>query len=245
MRRLIFLPLVLVSTFALGLFVTFLLTFAGDALSRLLYEPSETIPALCRGAQGPESLPCARLYLQESEEAAVYAAVLDKTDIKMNGRPVVIAPEVVIQDQTLGGEPFLMNSAAHESLDRMFEALKRDFPLADRAALDSFRAMNDHPYLILEHPFLVRTRSRLISHQEVERFSRTTPGLWWDAFFREYPNAAGFYTLSKVGFNPELTQAIIYFDFSCGDTCGYGSYVLLVKEDGAWRPVGQAWQWIS
>jgi hypothetical protein len=47
MRRLIARPLVLLLTFLMGLFVTVLLTFAGDGLARLLYEPSESIPALC------------------------------------------------------------------------------------------------------------------------------------------------------------------------------------------------------
>jgi hypothetical protein len=244
MRRLIFRPLVLVSTFACGLFVTFLLTFAGDALSRLLYEPSETIPTLCRGVRSQAPPPCSQPDLNQSEEAAVYAALLDETIIGMNSRPIVV-PEVVIQDQTVWGDHLPISAAENGSLDGMFETLKMEFPLADRATLDSFRAMNDQPHPTLEHPFLVRTRSKLISHEEVERFSKLSPGLWWDAFYRAYPNSAGFFTLSKVGFNPELTQALVYRAFSCGDTCGYGSYVLLVKEDGEWRIVGQAWQWVS
>jgi hypothetical protein len=72
MRRLIFRPLVLVSTFLLGLFVTFLLTFAGDGLTRLLDEPSETIPALCRVGQDSASVPCSEpATLREEKEGGV------------------------------------------------------------------------------------------------------------------------------------------------------------------------------
>ncbi|HEX8138795.1 MAG TPA: hypothetical protein VF544_14605 [Pyrinomonadaceae bacterium] len=244
MRRLMFRPLVLVSTFALGLFVTFLLTSAGDALSRLLYEPSVTIPTLCRGVRGDEPLPCAQPDLREAEEAAVYSALIEPIYVRNAGRPVA-APEVVIQDQTTQGNYLLIGIAEYQSLEGMFEALKRDFPLADRATLDSFLAVNNQRHSMLRHPFLARTRSRLIGHEEVEGFYKTGPGSWWTGFYRKYPNASGFFTFSKVGFNPDMTQALVYRAFACNDTCGYSSYVLLVKEEGVWRIVGQGWQAVS
>lgn len=244
MRRLIFRPLVLVSTFTLGLFVTLLLTSAADALSRLLYEPSESIPTLCSGVRNYDPGACSRPDLQEYEEAAVYSALIENTDIRVHGRPLD-ASEVVIQDQTMWGDYLLTGFADSENLDRMFEDFKRDFPLADRAALDSFLFINHKPCPMLKRPFLAGTGSRLISHQEVERFSRTDPGFWWGDFYRKYPNAAGLFTFSKVGFNADRTQAVVYRAFSCGDTCGYGSYVLLVKEEGVWTIVAEARQWIS
>lgn len=244
MRRLIFRPLVLVSTFLVGLFVTFLLTSAADALSHLLYEPSESIPTLCRGVRNYEHGSCSQQDLYESEEAAVYSVVIGKSAIPVQ-IPAWVDHKVVIQDQTAWGDYLLTDIADGRNLDRLFEAFKRDFPLADLAALDNFLVVNQRPYPMLKHPVLAQTGSRLIRHEDVERFSKTDTGFWWAAFYRDYPEAAGFFTLSKVGFNADMTQAIVYRAFSCGDTCGYGSYVLLVKAGGAWRIVGEARPWVS
>lgn len=241
MRRLVFRPLVLVLTFLLGLFVTFLLTFAADWTARLLYEPSETIPVICRGFGNSEPALCSRPNLQESEEAAVYSTLIEQSAPYYHA---VGTPLVVIQDQTIRGDHILAGSDEYESLDTIFAALKRDSPLAQRATLDSFREANDHSYPMLKHPFLARIRSKLISRQEVEEASRHY-GRWWETFHRKYPDAAGFFMLSKVGFNPEMNQAIVYRAFACGDTCGHGSYLFLIKEGEVWTIKAQAGQWVS
>jgi hypothetical protein len=238
MRRLILRPLVLVLTFLLGLFVTLVFTVAGDLPAWLLDEPSDTIPALCRSSHSRADALCSRpdkIEDEESEEAAVYSALIEPVSIHER------RSLVVIQNETVTGNQFHVNM--HEDrLDTIFEALKWDFPLADPATLDSYRVNNEQPHRMTEHPFLLRIKSRLIRRQDMPN---TSHGEWWDDFYRQYPGAEGFFTLSKVGFNREMNQALVYRSFACQDTCGYGSYVLLVKEGGVWRIKAQAGQWIS
>jgi len=239
MRRLLIHPLVLTLTFLAGLLLTYIFAFGGDGLlARLLDEPSENIPALCLSDCPETSAFCCQTNTQETEEAAVYSALVEQ--MSKNDRGDLI----VVQDRTVNAYSFPRAALEDNSLERLFEALQSDFPFAARETLASFRANNEQSWPI-RNPFLLRTRSRLISQQEVERFSPSKPGIWWGSFYRNYRGAAGFLMLSKVGFNREMNQALVYRAFACGDTCGFGSYVCLVKEGGRWRIRSVAEQWVS
>jgi hypothetical protein len=52
---------------------------------------------------------------------------------------------------------------------------------------------------------------------------------------RDDPGARGIVGLSRVGFDPEKSQALIHLDEIAGWYISSGSFVLLVKENGAWR----------
>jgi hypothetical protein len=239
MRRLIIRPLVLTLTFLAGLLLTFFFTSAGDVLTRLSGEPSESIPALCRSASLEGAAFCSQMTAQEAEEAAVYSALVEQLSITDRGSLIVI------QDQTVNAHGFPMAALEDDPLDRLFEALRLDFPFAEPTTLASFRANNEKSWPMTS-PFLLRTPIRLISRQEIERFSTQESGIRWEAFYRDYRGAAGFLMLSKVGFNREMSQALVYRAFACGDTCGFGSFVFLVKEcGGRWRIRSVSEQWVS
>lgn len=240
MRRLIIRPLVLLFTFLTGLLLTFIFTFDGDGLlARLLDEPSENIPALCRSDDSDSFALCSQMTAQEEEEAAVYSALVEQ--MSSNDRGSLI----VVQDQTVNAYGLPKVALEDDPVDRLFETLQSDFPFAEQATLASFRANNEESWPIT-NPFLLRTKSRLISQQQVRRFSLQKPGSWWAEFYRDYSGAAGFLMLSKVGFNREMNQALVYRAFACGDTCGFGSYVFLVKEcGGRWRIRSVAEAWVS
>jgi hypothetical protein len=238
--------MVLLLTFLTGLLVTFLITFASDVLlARLIDEPSASIPSLCLGESPGQFNFCSQTKSsQESEEAEVYAALLNDTSLGDQAQQVSTR-EIVIQDETVTGDPSLIKTPEDDQQGAIFEALQRDYPWAERETFDSFRASNEQSYSMMEHPFLKCIKSTLISRLEVEEYSRSKPGIWWASFYRNYRDATGFYTLSKVGFNREMNQALVYRAFACGDTCGHGSYVLLVKDGGVWRIKTQAGIWIS
>jgi hypothetical protein len=239
MRRLIICPLVLTLTFLTGLLLTLFFISAGDGLTRLSGEPSENIPALCRSDFLEGSAFCSQATAQEAEEAAVYAALVEQLSIADRGSLIVV------QDQTVNAHSFPMAALEDDPSERLFEALQLDFPFAEPTTLASFRANNEKSWP-MANPFLLRTPIRLIGRQEVERFSTQESGIWWEAFYRDYRGAAGFLMLSKVGFNRELNQALVYSAFACGDTCGFGSFVFLVKEcGGRWRIRSAAEPWVS
>lgn len=52
---------------------------------------------------------------------------------------------------------------------------------------------------------------------------------------RNDPDAKGILGLSRVGFDSERSQALVHLDEIAAWYISSGSFVLLVKEDGAWR----------
>jgi hypothetical protein len=234
MRRLIFRPLVLLLTFLTGLFVTFILTFAGDGLARLLDEPSDTIPALCRSdSPGADVAACSQSW-NESEEYAVYSAVLDQESEP--GEMNSFAP-LVIQNQTV------VDYYSNGYMSHALEELKQSAPSLEQETLDNFRAGIEQPHP-LKNLFRPPFRIIMISPQEVEGYFGLK-GFRWPAFYKRYPKSTGLVILSKVGFNRAMNQAVVYRTFTCGDTCGYGSVVFLVKEGEVWKMKRSAGQWIS
>lgn len=59
----------------------------------------------------------------------------------------------------------------------------------------------------------------------------------WDVFYKRYPDSGGIIMMSAVGFNRDRTLAILYTWSTCNNLCGRGSFALLKKLNGKWRPV--------
>jgi len=73
----------------------------------------------------------------------------------------------------------------------------------------------------------------LIAPKEVDSFFKKGGGRW-DAFYKKYPKSPGLLALSRVGFNQERNQALLYVNLSCGSLCGEGSWILLEKKAAVW-----------
>lgn len=70
----------------------------------------------------------------------------------------------------------------------------------------------------------------------------------WDQYYRRYPKSGGLIELSAVGFNVDKTVAVVYMGHGCGDLCGGGSFHVLEKVDGTWKPFewkGSSCAWAS
>lgn len=70
----------------------------------------------------------------------------------------------------------------------------------------------------------------------------------WDEYYRQYPESGGLIELSAVGFNVDKTVAVVYMGHSCGMLCGGGTFHVLEKVDGKWKPFewkGSSCAWAS
>ena len=67
----------------------------------------------------------------------------------------------------------------------------------------------------------------------------------WRAFYAKYPGSVGYVSLSRVGFNNEADQALVYVGHTCGGLCGTGKLVLLQKQNGLWGITKELLLWIS
>lgn len=85
----------------------------------------------------------------------------------------------------------------------------------------------------------------LVDAVEIKTIASFKPMDDWKEFHRKYPEAAGYVTLSRVGFNETRDQALMLTSFVCHPLCDEGVYILLAKSDGAWKVVNTARAWIS
>jgi hypothetical protein len=67
----------------------------------------------------------------------------------------------------------------------------------------------------------------------------------WNEFYTGYPDSQGIMTISRVGFNREQDQALVYVGNQSDGKAGAGYCVLLTKENGVWTVQGKVMIWVS
>jgi hypothetical protein len=182
--------------------------------------------AACTGAPAPTPMPSAGE--MDAEEQAVYAALLSS---------LYSASSYVIMDTTATGPGGVGDTAS--TLDHMMQNMHS----VDQKTADSFRVRNDaaHP---LRPDMNLGSAYVLLSQAEMSQiFSQNRDG--WQLFYEQYPDTPGITTLSRVGFNNTLEQALVYVGSMSNYLAGAGYYVLLKKSNGAWTVDQQVMTWIS
>jgi hypothetical protein len=163
--------------------------------------------------------------LAADEQYAVYSAYLD-SEIAENfhdygsGRGFVL----LIQQKTT------VTRVAAPRLRR----LKADAPTLEGATLMNFMTQNVAGEA-LQRRFQLPVSYELLSEEEL-----TKP----DSIQARFPAHAGYVTLSKVGFNKGLSQALFYTEHICG-LCGGGGYVLMERHLGRWQIKAFMSTWVS
>jgi hypothetical protein len=165
----------------------------------------------------------------ETEEEAVYAAAFDE----LYGEPRMY----VLVEKT---SPSIQGL---EGLDSILALILPQMTGMDETTADNFRVRNNaedpvRPDMELGLPYVVLTDAEF-----KEIFAINTSG--WDIFYTRFPNSPGLTTISQVGFNEELTQALVYVGTISHWLSGVGYYVLLEKTDGTWQVVQQVSAWVS
>ncbi|MFC2065182.1 hypothetical protein ACFLXB_08830 [Chloroflexota bacterium] len=109
--------------------------------------------------------------------------------------------------------------------------------------LADFRARNDESHLI-RTSMILGTRYNLFSTEDMQNLFRENQN-GWDIFYDRFPEAPGIITLSKVGFNDEMDQALVYLGIQSHWLAGAGTYYLLTRKDGNWFVLQEVMIWIS
>ena len=63
-------------------------------------------------------------------------------------------------------------------------------------------------------------------------------------FRREFPKAGGIISLSHVGFDSGLHQAMVATSYVCGSLCGGGELYILRKTRGKWEVIARSTLWV-
>jgi hypothetical protein len=180
----------------------------------------------CTGTPTPVSTPSSAQI--EIEEQAVYAALL---------RNLYTASSYAIMSAAATGMTGVADTGT--SLDRML----LDMHDLEQSTAENFSARNVtttpvSPDMELGAEYV------LVSQEEMSQiFSQNRDG--WVLFYERYPNTPGITTLSRVGFNEPLDQALVYIGTMSQWKAGVGYYVLLSKVNGSWLVEQQVMTWIS
>jgi hypothetical protein len=168
----------------------------------------------------------------ESEEYALYSLLIESWYVNDNTRLIVIEDEDQNELDLWG-----------ESLENSLEPLIEGLPDVSEEMIDVFRTRNIQPVplkrlLSLSVPYV------LIGSKEMEDiFQIDKDG--WDEFYQRYPNSPGTITLSRVGFNSDMNRALVYIGIQSHWRAGSGHFVLLLKENDAWKVQSATMIWIS
>jgi hypothetical protein len=177
----------------------------------------------------PTKLPTATPQLDpEIEEYAVYAAVLEGTFIRDDTK------QVLIMDHTQTQEPVIMESFLAD--------FQKNTPLASEVVA-SFKERNQqsHP---LEPVLDLEVEYQLLTQEEVDEFRLQDEASGWKLFYEKYPDTVGLIHLSRVGFNADLSHALVYIAHYHYQQPLLGGYYLMVRRDGRWE-VESGLEWIT
>jgi hypothetical protein len=163
-----------------------------------------------------------------AEEQAVYAFLLPK--MYQNRGYVIMA-------LTATGPTGVENTA--QTLDYVLQNMHD----VSSELATSFRSRNDTTHPIRKDMDLGSPYTLLTQAARNQIFGQNQSG--WDIFYNRYPQAPGITTLSRVGFNSTLDQALVYIGTQSNWLAGAGYYVLLKKGEAGWGIDQQVMTWVS
>lgn len=166
-----------------------------------------------------------------TEECAVYKAVIE-SDYLTEGIELI-----VIMDHTVNG------AYPGASLDSVLEHVRENLGSAvEPETLNDYEAQNGRTQK-LDGCFSLDVQYVLLSEVEFNEIFET--GGDWSQFYATYPNSQGIMTLSRVGFNANMDQALVYVGNEKEFLAGMGFYALLTKKGDAWVIQSRVVVWIS
>ena len=177
----------------------------------------------------------------EREEYAVYSAML--VDYVSEERGVMVIANPTVRRDEL---------SAPKSLQVFSTDLKTYITAANASVvtqetLDDFLRRNKSNRW-LTPKFEIDRKYVLVDYREITKLANDMDRPIreeWKPFFKEYRESHGFISLSRVGFNQQMDQALVHVGWRCPGLCGHWSFLLLAKKDGVWKVVGESNRMVS
>jgi len=165
----------------------------------------------------------------DTEEYVVYAAILEGTFIRDDTK------QVLIMDHTQTQEAVVMESFLADFQESTL--------MAAPELVTSFKERNQqsHP---LEAVLDLEVEYQLLTQEEVDELRSLDESSGWKLFYEKYPDTVGFIHLSRVGFNADLSQALVYIAHYHYQQPLLGGYYLMTRQDGRWV-VESGLEWIT
>ena len=106
-----------------------------------------------------------------------------------------------------------------------------------KPVVDDLLTKNRRKYAF-DRRFNFRRSYVLLRNADFSRFFEERSNQGWDVFYGKFPDAEGFKTLSRVGFNREKTRALVYVVSAYTTIDTFTTFVLLRKQQRQWVRVG-------
>jgi hypothetical protein len=106
-------------------------------------------------------------------------------------------------------------------------------PLAPEM-IASFKGRNWKSYP-LEPQLEIEQDYQLLTQEYIDEFGEQDKASGWKLFDEKYPKTVGFIYLSRVGFDADFRQALVYFEQYRYDQPVQGGYYLLIRRDKGWE----------
>ena len=123
--------------------------------------------------------------------------------------------------------------------------VKSDFPKLDYQTLDDFVDKNGKSYELSIEYFNTASKIILVADTEKVTSGAQTCEAHWKRFYRAYPTAKGYMIFTRVGFNPEKTQAFVYVDYWSNCRKGEGQFYFLERDGESWKVSRTQTMWAS
>ncbi len=166
------------------------------------------------------------------DDSAVYTALLQDLYQAGKGHPIILS------DQTALGVPPGMVGNLPVQGPQTNAFLAKISP----EALQNYEDIN-HASLHLAGPCKFVPECSLVDLADIALQVKNEKA--WRKFMLKHPNTPGIIIVSRIGFNRERDQAVVYSGMSCGELCGQGEFAWLLKRNGVWTVENSNVVWIS
>ncbi|MEK6285729.1 MAG: hypothetical protein AABO57_08310 [Acidobacteriota bacterium] len=154
------------------------------------------------------------------DEYEIYSAVIKQNYLQSDTKQLIVEERTFRYDFASDDEPW------------------KDKPKGvslDQSAAEDYEAKNSRQWLLNKASFKLPVKFNLITDLDLKAIFHGHWGeLEWIGYYRRYPDSRGFVMLSRIGFNTERTQALMYVGSRCGPSCGDIHFLLLEKTNGSW-----------
>jgi hypothetical protein len=163
-------------------------------------------------------------------EYEISSAFITRAFVGKAGAERVAFPvsQIIIVDKTEYDESEIVEDMSWQQIGKF---LRKQVPSLRPATIENFREAN-RSQVPLQPQFSLPLPYQLVAEGTLDLIIHDIAD--WPQYYKHYPGAQGFLTLSRIGFSPDGEQAIFYVTNHCGGKCGSGSFVVAQKHGPKW-----------
>jgi hypothetical protein len=147
--------------------------------------------------------------------------------------------QIIITDTTEYDQSEIEEDMPWEEMQKF---LRKEVPSLQSATIRNFRQMSLRQANLQER-FNLPLPYQLVAGSTLGSIIHDIAD--WPEYYKQYPGAQGFLTLSRIGFSPDRTQAFFYASNNCGGKCATGSFTVAEKHGTRWVVVKEMIVWVS